>query len=260
MRTGNYDLWYLLGPTSWPFWFALAATAAWLLGKHTCALRSFAAASLWSVIIGLSPLGIWLIRPLEHRYPTLTPPPPADYDGIILLCGAEKAAASERSGQAEFNDVAERVTTAFTLLRHNPRARLIIAGGIWGRSHQVSDVTMDMALARDLGMPMARIIPINDTLTTYENARRAAPLMGNGRRWLLVTSGFHMPRAMLSFAAFGVTPRPYPVDHHDKPINLPLDLLDFDVARNVRDVDYAGHEWVGLVVYWLTDRTPRLWP
>lgn len=260
MQTANYDLWYLLSPTSWPVWLALIAIAFWVRGRRMSALQCFAAASLWSAVISLSPLGIWLIRPLEQHYPTIAPPPAAEYDGIILLGGAEKPAASERSGQAEFNDAAERVTTAFALLQHNPRARLLILGGIWGQAHRVSDVTMDMTLARQLGMPMDRVIPINNTRTTYQNAQRAAPIIGDGHRWLLVTSGFHMPRAMLSFAAFGATPRPYPVDHHVVPVNLPFDLVNFNVVTNLHNIDYASHEWAGLIVYRLLGRTSRLWP
>src|SRR3546814_14992278 len=49
---------------------------------------------------------------------------------------------------------------------------------------------------------------------TAENARLTAALVGqgDGRPWLLVTSAWHMPRAVASFRAAGLEVLAYPVD------------------------------------------------
>jgi uncharacterized SAM-binding protein YcdF (DUF218 family) len=51
---------------------------------------------------------------------------------------------------------------------------------------------------------------------TSENTVLAAAMPGvdKSRPWLLVTSAWHMPRALATFRAGGWSVTPYPVDYH----------------------------------------------
>ena len=74
------------------------------------------------------------------------------------------------------------------------------------------------ALARafylEQGVDMSRVQLEGGSRTTRENARQVAKLLGARCQepWLLVTSAWHMPRAMEEFAATGCQITPYPVD------------------------------------------------
>ena len=76
---------------------------------------------------------------------------------------------------------------------------------------------------------------------------------------MLITSAYHMPRAMGSFRAAGFQVEPWPVDYRTRgsaDLTRPFDK----VSEGLRRVDVASREWVGLVAYWLTGRSDALFP
>ena len=80
-----------------------------------------------------------------------------------------------------------------------------------------------------------------------------------GERWLLVTSAYHLPRAMGVFRKAGFPVEAYPVDWRTRGA---VDALrPFETASDgLRRTDTAVREWVGLAAYWLTGRTSELFP
>jgi uncharacterized SAM-binding protein YcdF (DUF218 family) len=80
-----------------------------------------------------------------------------------------------------------------------------------------------------------------------------------GERWLLVTSGYHMPRSIGVFREAGFDVEAYPVDFRTRgAVDLTLPFMS--VGDGLRRTDTAMREWVGLLVYWLTGRTSELFP
>ena len=80
-----------------------------------------------------------------------------------------------------------------------------------------------------------------------------------GERWLLVTSAYHMPRAIGIFRKAGFPVEAYPVDWRTRgPSDLwrPFDRL----SEGLRRCDVVVREWAGLLAYWLTGRTSELFP
>jgi uncharacterized SAM-binding protein YcdF (DUF218 family) len=100
-----------------------------------------------------------------------------------------------------------------------------------------------------------------DARNTYENAvfskKLAAPKPGE--RWLLVTSAFHMPRAIGLFRKVGFTVEPYPVDWR---VGRPADVFAFTqfATDGLLRTDVGVREWLGLVAYRLAGRTDALFP
>ena len=111
------------------------------------------------------------------------------------------------------------------------------------------------------GIPRDRITVERDSRTTAENATLTKALVDPkpGERWLLVTSSYHMPRAVGVFRKAGFAIEPYPVDWlsdgKDTWFGFP-----HSIAHGLASIDYASHEWVGLLAYWLTGRTSELFP
>ena len=75
--------------------------------------------------------------------------------------------------------------------------------------------------------------------------------------WLLVTSAFHMPRAMGLFRKAGFPVVPWPVDYRTAG-NEGIGMLRDNEADALQTTDGALREWIGLIAYWLTgqDRLP----
>jgi len=113
-----------------------------------------------------------------------------------------------------------------------------------------------------LGVAPERLVLENRARNTYENARysREVAAPDAGESWILVTSAFHMPRAVGCFRAVGWNVIPYPVAHmttgrdHDPP------PLGFNPQAGLRWLGLGLHEWLGLVAYRLAGRTDTLFP
>jgi uncharacterized SAM-binding protein YcdF (DUF218 family) len=63
-----------------------------------------------------------------------------------------------------------------------------------------------------------------------------------------------MPRAIGAFRRVGFPVEAYPVDWQTRG---PIDLL---LPGGLGRTDAAAHEWIGLVAYWMTGRTSKLFP
>ena len=77
--------------------------------------------------------------------------------------------------------------------------------------------------------------------------------------WLLLTSAYHMPRAVGVFRKAGFAAEAYPVDWRTRggdDLWRPFATL----GDGLRRTDTAVREWVGLFVYWLSDRSSALFP
>ena len=97
-------------------------------------------------------------------------------------------------------------------------------------------------------MDLARVTLEAGSRTTRENARQVAALLGPRCQepWLLVTSAWHMPRAMIEFESVGCRVTPYPVDFRT---GTSTAWTDYALARSLLLWQTALHEWLGWAVY-----------
>ena len=165
-------------------------------------------------LFGLSPLGNALMLPLEERFPPWDASHGAP-DGVIVLGGIIAEDVSAARGATALNEAAERVTVAVELARRYPNLRIIFSGGtnalIFGEEAEAAFAVRQLEA---LGVPHERIVAEEQSRNTVENAVFSR-LIANpqpGQRWLLLTSAFHMPRAIAVFRAAGFPVEAYPVD------------------------------------------------
>ncbi len=174
--------------------------------------------ALGLLVCGMSPLGVWLARPLEGRFPL----PAADMaapTGIIVLGGSMDQLTTAARGQPTIGAAPGRMTEAVALAGRFPEARLVFTGG----SAAVLDAEGDEAAAAravflQLGIPPERITLERESRNTYENAvlTKAIVQPKPGERWLLVTSAWHMPRSVGIFRQAGWPVIPYPTDYETR--------------------------------------------
>ena len=217
---------------------------------------------LWAALaiiaaVAVVPVGGMGLARLEATFPPLKSP--ARIDGILVIGGALNARDFDEWPASGFNPAFGRLYEAAHLAKANPQARLIDIGGptpaLPGRRPE-ADEAADVLVA--LGVPRARIEIERRSRNTYENAINAAAIAHPkpGEVWVLVTSAFHMPRAMGCFRVAGFAPLADPVDYRW----LGSVSLGFEVAGGLDDFDLAAHEYFGLLSYRLLGRTPSLWP
>lgn len=219
------------------------------------------AAAILLLVGGLGPLSTWLILPLEDRFPRvdLAGRP---IDGIVVLGGAEDARVAKGRGTHALNESAERMTEAATLARRYPDAKVLFTGGSV-EILRAPTVEADAAgiVLRDLGVAADRLILERAARNTAENAALAKELADPkpGQRWVLITSAWHMPRAIGLFRQAGFPIEAWPVDYRTAG---PGDawLLFASPAEGLRRLDLVVKEWLGLFVNWLTGRSERLLP
>ena len=221
------------------------------------------AATVLSLVVliaaAATPLGLWLVRPLEDRFP----PPPTDVpppDGIIVLGGAMNGATSTARGQPVF-DEGERVVEAVLLAKRYPNARIIFTGGSGSLFRVSTEAAEAKKLMVELGVDPSRITLEDKSRNTKENAEFTAAMIHPkpSERWLLVTSAFHMTRSMGVFEKAGFNVIAYPVAFRTRGPGRDLPW-DFSPANNLRVFETATREWIGLAAYWATGRIDDLFP
>jgi uncharacterized SAM-binding protein YcdF (DUF218 family) len=215
------------------------------------------------LVLALStvPIDHWLIDPLEHRFPDALTLQPGHVDGIIVLGGAILNTDIPFNGQPGLGDAGERATAFFELARRYPDARLVFSGGGGGIPSPagVSEADSAKVLFNGMGLSEDRVIYERESRTTWENAQFSKQLVRPkpGERWLLVTSAWHMPRAVGCFRRNGWPVIAYAVDYlgySDKA------WLGFDAPHVLLGLNYAVKEWIGLVSYHLMGRTDTWLP
>jgi uncharacterized SAM-binding protein YcdF (DUF218 family) len=218
-------------------------------------------AALFLLIAGLSPLPVLIALPLEERFPAFVDDG-APVTGIIVLGGAIETRLSADRGQLLLNDAAERQVAMADLARRYPQSRLVFTGGSGSLAgSKASESEIVGRYADTMGLPRTRLILEDRSRNTRENARFTADMVKPqpGERWLLVTSAWHMPRAIGCFreAGFGVTA--YPVDYRTGGWGDVLHVNAF-ASEGLALLDIVTKEWFGLVAYRLSGYTDALLP
>src|SRR5271156_5582912 len=113
-----------------------------------------------------------------------------------------------------------------------------------------------------MGVPSGRTTFEARSRNTSENAMLTRDLVSPkpGERWLLVTSAFHMPRAMGAFRHAGFDVIAWPADYLTFGTQSEWVMPNRWVAEGLRWVDLGAKEWMGLIAYRLTDRTDEFLP
>jgi uncharacterized SAM-binding protein YcdF (DUF218 family) len=214
-----------------------------------------------TIALGLLPIASYIMVPLEERFaPFHDDGKPVD--GIILLGGAVEAADSAARGRIVANESAERVLDTIQLAHRYPNARILITGGggtVFGDGTAEAPIIANFLTS--LGVNRARIIVEDRSRTTYENAifsRELNPPQ-EGERWLLVTSAWHMPRAVGVFEKAGFPVTPYPVDFRTGGGSENHRPFAF-ISEGLRRLDVGTKEWAGLIAYYAAGRTTALFP
>lgn len=254
-------LWLAAQPLSLAF---LAVAAALFCGflrwrRGQGAFGAVAATILFLTLY--SSLGTVLLQFLEARIARAELPPggPAC---VIVLGGSFEAEVIAARGEIEMNQAGDRFVEALRLAERYPQARIVVSGGDGSFSGTYEgDAAVSARFFAGFGVPASRLLQETTSRTTFENVRNTKALLEEGgyADCLLVTSAFHMPRAVGLFRKAGINVLPWPTDYRTSGVAR----LAFDFTQpssNAQIATTAMREWIGLFAYYLTGRTHRLLP
>jgi uncharacterized SAM-binding protein YcdF (DUF218 family) len=251
--------WWFLAPGNAMVLLVLVALLLLAMRRRRAGLLVLGAVGAFGLALLFLPLRGWVLEPLEDRFPPAAAP--AHVDGIIVLGGAINAELSAKRGLPVVTRSVDRLIAAADLARRYPDAKLVFTGGssaLLDTEPREADIAREVFA--EMGLAPDRVIYERDSRNTWENALFSQKLVDPkpGEVWLLVTSAYHMPRAMGIFRKIGWQAVPYPVDYSVPPagqLEPSLEVLD-----ELEGVHWGLREWVGLVAYYLLGRTDRLFP
>jgi len=252
--------WALLSPGNLIVILMSCATIMLLFNKFSITKWILVPLMIVSWFIMAYPLTDSLISPLETRFnkPSLLPD---KIDGIIVLGGGEKLKQSLSWHTAELGDGGDRFIGAAVLAKYYPQAPIIYSGGSNLLQYQQGqdDINIAQTILTAIGIAKERLIIESKSRNTAENFQFLKPKLPtpNGT-YLLVTSAYHMPRAVGVARQQAINVIPYPVDYRSNTSSFRR--WDFDFISHLEIVDLAWHEWLGLTVYYLTDKTADWFP
>lgn len=252
--------WFLVQPLAVVFLLALAGLVALGLRRRRLGGGLVALSVAILGIAAFSPLGLLMTALLEDRFPV--PPLPENVAGIIVLGGALDTRVARFRGGYELNEAADRMTAGVALSRRFPDARLVFTGGVAAViGDDVPEIDSAKAFFDDMGVRPDRVMLEGRARNTMENAvfTKAMVQPKAGEVWLLVTSGYHMPRSVGCFRKAGFDVLPYPVDHRT-PSGPAVWRPATDTTRNLEKVHFAIREYLGLFAYWATGKTDAMLP
>lgn len=253
---------FLTEPLAWVA--ALVLAALLLLGKAPTGApqtgqRRWGLRTLWLALFALlaqgwEPLPDALLRRLEDPYSST---PSAQelqaFEGAVVLGGGlEPSFVWEGRSQIALNGSAERMVVPLALLRQNPKLQLLFTGGEGDlRGQGMSEAARAQIFYESLGLPPERVRVEDRSRTTYENAVFSARVAGvdPAKPWLLVTSAWHMRRALATFQKAGWNVTPYAVDFNT---GSHTPWTEYSLVRGSRKWALLLHELLGLLAYRLS--------
>ncbi|MEO7348142.1 MAG: ElyC/SanA/YdcF family protein [Opitutaceae bacterium] len=201
-----------------------------------------------------------LVCPLEKRYATVpeleaSAPVPATLARcrFVVVLGAGNGNGPGFAALHRLSSSAlARVVEAVRLLRFLPEAKLIVSGP--ASAKHPAHATVLARAAHSLGIEESRIVLIDQARDTEEEARRVHERVGE-EPIALVTSAWHMPRAVALFQGAGVSVLPCPVDfsiHEEEEVFFWHWLWD---SQSLQRSTIAIHERLGHLWAWLRRKT-----
>ncbi len=198
---------------------------------------------LWLFFFSYPPVANTLLYSLESKIPTLHKAP-ENIKYIYVLGGGHHTNESLPITSQVVDSSVVRLTEGIRLYQQLHRKAKIIFSGYHGLYDTTEHALLQKKLAISLGVNEEDIILYLGTKDTEEEARAGKKLLGD-KPFILVTSAFHMARAMNFFQHEGLKPIPAPTNHLSS--TKYLDYTYFFSSDALEKSRIVFHEVLGLI-------------
>ena len=175
------------------------------------------------ILIAYQPFSNFLLQPLETKYSKLTSLP-NNITHILLLGG----------------DLNNRGWEALRLYHNINNVKIITSGYPGGR--KIAEAIRTANILQELGIPRKDIIIHAKPKDTKEEAIKTKELLGE-KPFILVTSAYHMTRAIAIFKKEGLNPIAAPTDIKAKQTRY----FSIPAGHNIKKTEVALHEYFGIL-------------
>jgi uncharacterized SAM-binding protein YcdF (DUF218 family) len=221
------------------------ALAYQLRGRPRAACRLILVAALLTYLASTRLVGDALLGPLEGRYASLSDERPPPQVGSVVVLGSDyRPRAGILTAAALDADGLVRVVEGIRLTRRLGSARLVVSGG--APPGKVPPALGYADFARRSGVPEASIVTLGGSLDTHAEVRAVAELLGPAP-FILVTSAYHMPRALWLMERAGAHAIPAPVGQRVRGMDGNLIGVLIPGSSGLYETEHALHEYIGLL-------------
>jgi len=201
------------------------------------------------LFVAILPIGNFGIKLLESEF--LNQKKIKKIDNIFVLAGSENLEASKLTLKTNLNDASERLIATVKLGLENPEAKIYFLGGEgFMVKNDINESNIAKSFFSDVGFNTDRIYFVDNTRNTIENLRKIVNLNISNKSNILITSAFHMKRALIISRKFKLNLIPYAVDFRSiKEGNLLNKYQKFNILDNLFKFDLFIRELLGIISF-----------
>ncbi len=234
------------------FWLAIGILILLAKRSKRLGIISIAMGFLIITFFAFNPVSAKMLHALQSQYtPLMTPP--NDVDKIVVLGGGVSGGKNYPPNLTLSSSSLSRLIEGIRLLKlieiNHPDATLILSGGRVFQSPAIAGKMRNTALM--LGVSEKNTLLEDGSRDTYEEAIYLQKMIGD-KPFILVTSAFHMPRAMALFQQLGMHPIAAPTQYlgqHDSPLFWYIPNANSLIFSDIAIHEYLGMTWADLLGY-----------
>jgi uncharacterized SAM-binding protein YcdF (DUF218 family) len=194
----------------------------------------------------------WETKPIDDK--TLP-----NYNVAIVLGGISYYDTNLK--RIHFQRSSDRIFHALALYKQGKVNKIFISGGAAyiSKPYETEAIFLKEYLVK-IGVPDSVVIIECKSRNTYENAVESKSelsklgLFNNKQKFLLITSGYHMPRAFACYKKQGFNLDAFSVDGSAGKHELQLDELLIPNFNSFQNWDLLIHEWIGFTAYFFSGK------
>ena len=183
-------------------------------------------ASILVIVFSLPLVSNKLTQLLEQNYEPVDPYDVEKADAIVVLSGMVRTISKNNETFYEFSDAVDRILAGVELLKLNKAQNIILTRGNLPWNAGIPEGEFLAVFVKSQGVVENQIILTENVQNTNDEAKAVSKLLPQNSKIILVTSAFHMPRAITVFENQNLIVIPYAVDFRfsENKLNY-LDLL-----------------------------------
>lgn len=239
---------FIISPLVWGIILFIVA----LVSKNQVKKKRFFGAGFVTLVFFTNPFIVnslmneWEIKPYSSNKIT------TEYDVGIVLGGASRSYNADTK-RLIYGGGIDRVIQAVNLYHQKKIKKIMLTGGSGlVLMQEIKEAELLKNMLVNWCVPDSDIIIERESRNTYENAKLSAPVLKSnryGKRFLIITSAFHMRRTMACFHKQGIDADTFSVDEHGINGSYMPDRTFIPDAGALGNWDMLMHEWLGLLTY-----------
>ncbi|AXG74302.1 hypothetical protein DVK85_08700 [Flavobacterium arcticum] len=234
------------------FWIAIVVAFLLYKLKRKKATRVFLIlAFLDMFLFSVSPLPIYLMKSLEQQHTSIK----IDKKLPVMILGGGNTNDDNLPDINKLSDVGLNRLAEGVRLYTKMGNTTIIVSGYSSKKNKPSQAEVMAKAALSLGVQAKDTIMLTKPVTTWNEAIEFKKRFGTKKKFILVTSASHMPRAMETFKKQGLHPIAAPTDFQIKKGPDTVLYNWWPSTSKIRYTEKALHEYIGMWYYrWFKEK------